>query len=43
MKVRFPGDIVVGDVPSENISGSGIRALAEAIDKEGAEVLGLTS
>src|SRR5579871_2378667 len=43
MKFRFPVVIIDEDFPSENISGSGIRALAEAIEKEGAEVLGLTS
>src|ERR1700741_2177078 len=43
MKFRFPVVIIDEDFRSENISGSGIRALAEAIEKEGAEVLGLTS
>ena len=43
MKFRFPVVIIDEDFRSENISGSGIRALAEAIESEGAEVLGLTS
>jgi len=43
MKFRFPVVIIDEDFRSENISGSGIRALAEAIEREGAEVLGLTS
>ena len=43
MKFRFPVVIIDEDFRSENISGSGIRALAEAIEKEGVEVLGLTS
>ena len=43
MKFRFPVVIIDEDFRSENISGSGIRALAEAIENEGAEVLGLTS
>jgi arginine decarboxylase len=43
MKFRFPVVIIDEDFRSENISGSGIRALAEAIEGEGMEVLGLTS
>ncbi|TDF67730.1 arginine/lysine/ornithine decarboxylase [Cupriavidus sp. L7L] len=43
MKFRFPVIIIDEDFRSENISGSGIRALAEAIEKEGMEVMGLTS
>jgi arginine decarboxylase len=43
MKFRFPVVVIDEDFRSENISGSGIRALAEAIEKEGMEVLGLTS
>ena len=43
MKFRFPVVIIDEDFRSENISGSGIRALAEAIQGEGVEVLGLTS
>ncbi|PSB92150.1 arginine/lysine/ornithine decarboxylase [Candidatus Pandoraea novymonadis] len=43
MKFRFPIVIIDEDFRSENISGSGIRSLAEAIEAEGMEVLGLTS
>ncbi|MFI5230559.1 MAG: Orn/Lys/Arg decarboxylase N-terminal domain-containing protein [Gemmatimonadales bacterium] len=43
MKFRFPVVIIDEDFRSENISGSGIRALAAAIESEGMEVLGLTS
>ena len=43
MKFRFPIVIIDEDFRSENTSGSGIRALAEAIEKEGFEVLGVTS
>lgn len=43
MKFRFPIVIIDEDFRSENISGSGIRALAQAIEGEGMEVLGLTS
>lgn len=43
MKFRFPIIIIDEDFRSENISGSGIRDLAEAISKEGMEVVGLTS
>ncbi len=43
MKFRFPIVIIDEDFRSENISGSGIRALAEAIEGAGMEVLGLTS
>ncbi|UUM20992.1 arginine/lysine/ornithine decarboxylase [Mycoavidus sp. SF9855] len=43
MKFRFPVVIIDEDFRSENISGSGIRALAEAIEGAGMEVLGLTS
>ncbi|MDF6710444.1 hypothetical protein NLQ74_25440, partial [Escherichia coli] len=43
MKFRFPVIIIDEDFRSENISGSGIRALAEAIETEGMEVIGLTS
>src|SRR5690348_15933077 len=43
MKFRFPVVIIDEDFRSENISGSGIRALAEAIEAEGMEVLGFTS
>ena len=43
MKFRFPVIIIDEDFRSENISGSGIRALAQAIEQEGMEVTGLTS
>jgi arginine decarboxylase len=43
MKFRFPIIIIDEDFRSENISGSGIRDLAVAIEKEGIEVIGLTS
>lgn len=43
MKFRFPIIIIDEDFRSENISGSAIRALAEAIEKEKVEVIGLSS
>lgn len=43
MKFRFPIVIIDEDFRSENSSGLGIRALAEAIETEGFEVLGVTS
>ncbi len=43
MKFRFPVVVVDEDFRSENISGSGIRDLAEAIGSEGMEVVGYTS
>jgi len=43
MRFRFPVVIIDEDFRSENASGLGIRALAEAIEKEGLEVLGVTS
>jgi len=43
MKFRFPIIIIDEDFRAENISGSGIRDLAEAIETEGMEVIGLTS
>ncbi|NDC66382.1 MAG: lysine decarboxylase, partial [Burkholderiaceae bacterium] len=43
MKFRFPIIIIDEDFRSENISGSGIRDLAVAIEGEGIEVIGLTS
>ncbi len=43
MKFRFPIVIIDEDFRSENASGLGIRALAEAIESEGMEVLGVTS
>ncbi len=43
MKFRFPIVIIDEDYRSENASGLGIRALADAIATEGMEVLGVTS
>ena len=43
MKFRFPIVIIDEDFRSENASGLGIRALADAIQAEGMEVLGVTS
>jgi arginine decarboxylase len=43
LRLRFPIVIIDEDFRSENTSGFGIRALAEAIQKEGFEVLGATS
>jgi len=43
MKFRFPIVIIDEDFRSENASGLGIRALADAIEKEGMEILGVTS
>ena len=43
MKFRFPILIIDEDFRSENTSGLGIRALAQAIEGEGAEVVGATS
>ena len=43
MKFRFPIVIIDEDFRSENTSGLGIRALADAIQSEGSEVLGVTS
>ncbi|HMA10160.1 MAG TPA: Orn/Lys/Arg decarboxylase N-terminal domain-containing protein, partial [Ramlibacter sp.] len=42
MKFRFPIVIIDEDYRSENTSGLGIRALAQAIETEGFEVLGVT-
>ena len=42
-RFRFPIVIIDEDYRSENTSGLGIRALADAIVKEGFEVLGATS
>src|SRR3954467_11726170 len=42
-RFRFPIVIIDEDFRSENASGLGIRALADAIEKEGMEVLGATS
>ncbi len=43
MKFRFPIVIIDEDYRSENTSGLGIRALAQAIESEGFEVLGVTT
>ncbi|MGH8857810.1 MAG: Orn/Lys/Arg decarboxylase N-terminal domain-containing protein, partial [Polaromonas sp.] len=43
MKFRFPIVIIDEDFRSENTSGLGIRALAQAIESEGFGVLGVTS
>ncbi|GHU19828.1 ornithine decarboxylase [Betaproteobacteria bacterium] len=43
MQFNFPVIIIDEDFRSENASGLGIRALAAAIEKEGLEVLGVTS
>ena len=43
MRFRFPIVIIDEDFRSENNSGLGIRALAQAIEAEGVEVLGVTS
>ncbi|MCC6869208.1 MAG: arginine/lysine/ornithine decarboxylase [Burkholderiales bacterium] len=43
MKFRFPIVIIDEDYRSENTSGLGIRALAQAIEQEGMEVVGVTS
>ncbi len=42
-RFRFPIVIIDEDYRSENTSGLGIRALAQAIEKEGFEVIGNTS
>jgi arginine decarboxylase len=43
MRFHFPVIIIDEDFRSENASGLGIRALADAIKEEGMEVLGVTS
>lgn len=43
MKFRFPIVVIDEDFRAENISGSSIRDLAEAIGNEGMEVVGFTS
>jgi len=43
MKFRFPIVIIDEDYRAENTSGLGIRALAQAIEDEGFEVLGTTN
>ncbi len=43
MKFNFPIIIIDEDYRSENASGHGIRDLADALEKEGIEVVGMTS
>jgi arginine decarboxylase len=43
MRFDFPIVIIDEDYRSENSSGVGVRALAQAIEKEGVSVLGVTS
>ncbi|MEE2730919.1 MAG: arginine/lysine/ornithine decarboxylase [Pseudomonadota bacterium] len=43
MRFQFPIIIIDEDFRSENSSGLGIRALVSAIEKEGMEVIGVTS
>jgi len=43
MKFNFPIIIIDEDYRSENASGHGIRDLADAIEKEGIQVVGMTS
>jgi arginine decarboxylase len=43
VRFHFPIIIIDEDFRSENASGLGIRALADAIEKEGIDVLGVTS
>jgi len=43
MRFHFPVIIIDEDFRSENASGLGIRALADAMQQEGLEVLGVTS
>ncbi len=43
MKFNFPIIIIDEDFRSENASGHGIRDLADAIEKEGIDVVGMTS
>ncbi|MFT3856991.1 MAG: arginine/lysine/ornithine decarboxylase [Aquabacterium sp.] len=43
LRFHFPIVIIDEDYRSENTSGLGIRALAQAIEKEGFEVIGVTS
>ena len=43
MKFNFPIIIIDEDFRSENASGLGVRALADAIKKEDVEVMGITS
>ncbi len=43
MKFRFPIFIIDEDFRSDNNSGVGIRAMAQAIENEGVEVVGVTN
>jgi arginine/lysine/ornithine decarboxylase len=43
MRFKFPIVIIDEDFRSENVSGSGVRDLAKAIEAEGVEVIGVTS
>ncbi|MDP2195730.1 MAG: Orn/Lys/Arg decarboxylase N-terminal domain-containing protein, partial [Rhodocyclaceae bacterium] len=43
MRFHFPVIVIDEDFRSENASGLGIRVLADAIEKEGMDVLGVTS
>jgi arginine decarboxylase len=43
MKFKFPVVIIDEDFRTDNSSGFGIRVLADAIEKEGVEVIGVTS
>ncbi len=43
MRFHFPVIIIDEDFRSENASGLGIRALAQALEKEGMEIVGVTS
>lgn len=43
MKFKFPIVIIDEDFRTENVSGSGVRALAAAIEKEGVEILAVTN
>ncbi len=43
MRFHFPVIIIDEDFRSENASGLGIRALAQAIEAEGFDILGVTS
>ena len=43
MKFRFPIVIIDEDFRSDNNSGVGIRAMAQAIENEGIEVVGVTN
>ena len=43
MRFSFPIVIIDEDYRSENTSGTGIRALASALEEEGMDVVGFTS